>query len=98
MFTAALPASEVEPLLAAAHTEETVLVQGVIDCLFQDAGGMVLVDYKTDRLQNEDPAALADRHRKQLQLYAQAVQAVYGQPATEAYVVYLRHSHVERIL
>ncbi len=27
---------------------ETVLIQGVIDCLFEDELGLVLVDYKTD--------------------------------------------------
>ena len=45
-FTLAVPASE-----AYSHwrgEEETVLVQGVIDCIFEDEDGLVLLDYKTD--------------------------------------------------
>ena len=29
-------------------SDETIFVQGIIDCLFEDEKGLVLVDYKTD--------------------------------------------------
>ncbi len=45
------------------------LLQGVIDCCFIERGAWVLVDYKTDA----DAAGAIERHRPQLELYAQAL-------------------------
>lgn len=44
-FNLALPASEVYSHWDQA--EDTVLVQGIIDCLFEDHKGLVIVDYKS---------------------------------------------------
>ena len=57
--------------------EGTVLLQGVIDCFFRDENGRLhIVDYKTDRV--EDPTELLERHKKQLELYAVAVEKITG--------------------
>ena len=66
--------------------EHRILVQGVIDCLFEDeCGELSLIDYKTDRLPREalSDAALAakilsDKHREQLSYYAIAVEQMFG--------------------
>ena len=47
-FTMSLPANIAYPDWQ--EGEEEVLVQGVIDCLFEDEQGLVLVDYKTDAI------------------------------------------------
>ena len=65
---------------------ETVLVQGVIDCLIEDEkGDLHLIDYKTDRLTKEElcDKALATKklsllHSAQLSYYADAVKTVFG--------------------
>ncbi len=36
------------------YGEETILLQGVIDCCFEEDGKMILVDYKTDRVRQGD--------------------------------------------
>ena len=36
------------------YGEETVLLQGVIDCCFEEDGKMILVDYKTDRVKQRE--------------------------------------------
>ena len=64
----------------------TLLVQGVIDCIYEDEnGGLHLVDYKTDRLTREelaDPALAAEKlsraHSLQLSYYARAVEKMFG--------------------
>lgn len=75
----------------AALDGEKILVQGVIDCIIEDAGGELhLVDYKTDRLTREELAdevlaarKLSDKHRGQLTYYALAVEKMFGKrPAT----------------
>jgi ATP-dependent helicase/nuclease subunit A len=66
--------------------EHRILVQGVIDCLFENEEGEIsLIDYKTDRLPREalSDAALAakilsDKHHEQLSYYAIAVEQMFG--------------------
>ena len=70
--------------------------QGVIDVLFRDAGGkLVLIDYKTDR--NISPRLLKKRYAMQLELYAQAVAAVLGQQVAEKYLYMLRDGTIIEI-
>lgn len=48
-----------------------ILVQGIIDLFFIEDGKIFLLDYKTDRVQDE--SELVGRYQAQLLLYAQAV-------------------------
>ena len=65
---------------------EHILVQGVIDCLYEDSlGNLHLVDYKTDRLTREErenpelaEARLRLSHSLQLSYYAMAVEKMFG--------------------
>src|SRR5690606_33009413 len=73
------------PAGAALLAGEWVLVQGVVDALWREGDGLVVVDFKTDRVTG-DPAALAVErgYDRQLRLYARATTAAYGRPVTEA--------------
>ena len=64
--------------------EAAQLVQGVIDCCFEEDGRWVLVDYKTD---SDIPGAL-EKHRPQLEIYAQALEEITGMPVAER-ILYL---------
>lgn len=56
---------------------ETVLLQGVIDCFFEESDGSItVVDYKTDRV--ADGTQLRERHKTQLQCYRKAVESMTG--------------------
>jgi ATP-dependent helicase/nuclease subunit A len=65
---------------------EHILVQGVIDCLYEDKDGdFHLIDYKTDRLTPEEKgdkelarAKLFAKHSLQLSYYAKAVELMFG--------------------
>ena len=81
--------------------EEEVLVQGVIDCLFEDEQGLVLVDYKTDaitgRFQNGFEGAkpiLIDRYQTQLQLYTRAVEGILNKTVTHRYLFFFDGAHL----
>lgn len=82
------PAQRVYPGLAADMAGEPVLIQGVIDCLFEDENGIVLLDYKTDRIYMKQWEQAAERHRFQLELYAEAIESVIGQPIAESHVFF----------
>ncbi len=54
---------------------EPILVQGVIDCFFQNPdGSYTVVDYKTDRVRTFDE--LTSRHKVQLDCYRRAVESM----------------------
>lgn len=66
--------------------DEKLLVQGVIDLFFEnDKGELILCDYKTDYLSNDeirDPSLaqkkLNDAHARQLSYYAEALASMFG--------------------
>ncbi len=64
--------------------ESGTLLQGVIDCAFLEDGAWVLVDYKTDRIEDED--AFIQRYRLQIDWYARALERITGLPVKERYL------------
>ena len=71
-------------------SDEPVLLQGVIDCCFIEDGAWVVLDYKTDRVRKDRTAAeYAEKHRRQLELYADALTALTGIPVKEKLLVLL---------
>ena len=64
--------------------ERNLLVQGVVDSAFLEEDGWVLVDYKTDQV--EDEAAFTEVYRPQLKWYAEAVRELTGKPVKETWL------------
>jgi ATP-dependent helicase/nuclease subunit A len=60
---------------------EMVLVQGIIDAMFEENGKLIIVDYKTDNV--ADIRQLETRYKTQLELYADAVQLSLGKEVGE---------------
>jgi ATP-dependent helicase/nuclease subunit A len=73
--------------LAVAVQDGEVTTMGRIDLLFEAAGELVLVDYKTDRVGATDIAALEARHAPQMAAYAASIRAATGLPITRTEVV-----------
>lgn len=68
---------------------EEICVQGTIDCLFEEEdGGLVLVDYKTDYY--DEPEEIAEKYKKQLELYEVAVFKRFLKGCDEK-ILYLLH-------
>ena len=67
---------------APAAAGEQVMLQGVVDCFWEEADGIVLVDFKTDRTP-DGPQACAARYCAQLNAYAKALTRIYGAPVKE---------------
>ena len=71
-----------------AAEDEEIFIQGVIDLLFEDENGLVLVDYKTDSVTDEP--TVRERYRLQLKLYANAAEEIIGRAVGERYL-YMLH-------
>ena len=82
-FVMSLPACEVWSQETA---EEPVLVQGIIDVFWEEEDGIVLLDYKTDRVEN--PEELLQRYRAQLLLYADALNRSFPQKRVKKILIY----------
>ncbi|MBQ7377868.1 MAG: UvrD-helicase domain-containing protein [Clostridia bacterium] len=95
-FHITLPASEFTAVgeKRALLAGETLTVQGVMDCVYRRAdGGLVLLDYKTDRLTREElndralaRERLVSRHGGQLSYYVKACVSLFGQAPDEVLI------------
>ena len=66
---------------------ETVLVQGVIDCFFENENGTyTLVDYKSDAVNNGEEGALVKSYETQLYLYSLYIEKLTKKAVSEAYI------------
>ena len=67
------------------------IVQGIIDCFFEEEGELVLVDYKTTGVGSEGEFAarresIRTRYAMQIDLYRRALEAATGKHVKEAYL------------
>lgn len=71
------------------------LLQGVIDCAFMEDDGWVLVDYKTDRFEDEE--SFKKRYAMQLEWYARALERITGKPVREMWLYAIRTHRAYRM-
>jgi ATP-dependent helicase/nuclease subunit A len=57
--------------------------RGVIDLVFREANGWVIVDYKTDIVERSDLRSLIEHYRPQVEAYAAAWRALQPEPVHE---------------
>ena len=74
--TVAVPAGRLYPELPESVSDEKVVIQGFVDCAFEEDGELVIVDYKTDR--SADAQQLRDRYSTQLKMYEYALEQCTG--------------------
>lgn len=68
-----------------------VVLEGFVDLLVEGPDGLVVVDYKTDRLDTEAAVdAAADRYRLQIGAYALALEKALGRTVSRGVLVFAR--------
>ena len=72
-FVLGLPADRLKPEFP---SEETVLIQGIIDVFFEEEDGFVVLDYKTDAVDTAEE--LVKRYQVQLAYYSEALTQIFG--------------------
>jgi ATP-dependent helicase/nuclease subunit A len=97
-FSMAVPVQE---LNETDESNETILVQGVIDCVFRDDKGIVLLDYKTDGIHDryqggfeEARPVLEKRYKVQIQLYTRALEQIWKESVKEKYLYFFDGAHI----
>ncbi|MBV7508565.1 helicase-exonuclease AddAB subunit AddA [Bacillus sp. sid0103] len=101
-FTLSMHARDVYP--AWNDEEESVFVQGIIDCIFEDEDGLVLVDYKSDRISDrykggfeQARSILENRYKMQINLYTRAIEQIWKRKVTERYLFFFDGAHILKI-
>ena len=77
--------------------DEQVLLQGVVDAWFETPEGLVIVDYKTDRIR---PDAVPERtayYAAQLRAYAGAMARITGRPVCRRVLYFLHCGQVAEV-
>jgi len=71
------------PVARLADSPLPTLKNGTIDLLYQQDNAWSLVDFKTDRVDANDPSVLAEAYRPQLETYAQLWKRATGIPVAQ---------------
>lgn len=74
---------------------EKVLVQGVIDCAVVEDDGLIILDFKTDRVKEDGLLRLVRVYTPQIKLYAHAMERIYQMPVKETCLYFF---HLGRIV
>ncbi|MGG1689879.1 helicase-exonuclease AddAB subunit AddA [Heyndrickxia ginsengihumi] len=80
-FSMSIPANELYP--NERLDEEHVFIQGIFDCVIEEENGLILLDYKTDQIQDRFKGGLEEarpilekRYKIQLDLYERALETI----------------------
>ena len=80
---------------------EEIMVQGIVDCFFEENGKLVLLDYKTNKVDNnkveEEKKRLRETYSRQMRIYKEALEASTGKPVKEMYLCHLESESVIEI-
>ncbi len=65
------------------YDKESVMLRGIVDAYFEEDNQIVLVDYKTDFVNEENINQIIEKYKKQLDLYADVIETLTGKSVKE---------------
>ncbi|MGL5755106.1 MAG: helicase-exonuclease AddAB subunit AddA [Paraclostridium sp.] len=68
------------------ENDDTLMVRGIIDAYFEENDEIVIIDYKTDFVNEENREDVINRYTKQLEIYSKALNQLTGKLVKEAYI------------
>lgn len=75
-----------------ASSEEKIIIQGIVDLLVHTKDRLILIDFKTDAVSEEEITERAARYIPQIRYYALAVEKILGRPVEQACLYFLKPS------
>ena len=87
-FTIELPSTRLYPELSGSVCEnDGIILQGIMDCYFEEPEGIVLLDYKTDYVaSNGGIDIIRDRYKSQIDYYTYALEQITGKQVIGKYI------------
>ncbi len=68
------------------YSDEKIRLQGIIDCFFEEEDGIVLLDYKTDYVEEEKIDVIVEKYKSQLNYYKNALEKITEKKVKESYL------------
>ena len=68
---------------------DEVILQGIADCFFYEDDGVVLLDYKTDRVGKSGAEERSTIYKTQIEYYARGLSEILDVPVKERYIYFL---------
>lgn len=98
-FNMEIPCNELyKDMVDKACQDETVLLQGVIDCFFEEPDGIILIDYKTDYVAAGKEDTIKERYKLQIDYYSRALEMLTGKQVKEKYIYLFWNGKVLNLL
>lgn len=94
-FLTEIPVRTVAPNLSDEFQNENIIVQGAVDVCFVEDDGIVILDFKTDRV--DTLQELADTYSEQLNIYSLAAQKIFNKPIKQK-IIYSFNLNSEIVL
>ena len=77
--------------------EDEVLLQGVVDCWWTEPDGVVILDYKTDRIRADMVPERTAYYASQLRAYGEAMARITGKPVKQRLLYFLHNGIVSEV-
>lgn len=91
-------AGEIFDNLSEEGKKKDILLQGTIDCFFEDKDGkLVLVDYKTDNVDKFMAKMRAEEYKVQIECYRDALELIEERKVDECYIHFLNCNETVRM-
>ena len=68
------------------YENESVMLRGVIDLYFEEDDGLVILDYKTDFVDENNKKEIIHKYKKQIEIYADVLSKLTGKKVKEKYL------------
>lgn len=68
------------------YKDEKIVLQGIIDCYFEEDDGIVLIDYKTDYVPEGGDMGIKNKYRLQIEYYSKALEKLTGRNVKDKYI------------
>lgn len=72
-----------------AYKKDGILYEGVMDLVFREKDGLVVLDFKTDLVDKKELNSKIEHYKPQVEVYRGAIKAIFGKPPEEIILFFL---------
>jgi len=71
------------------YVQEGMMVEGVMDVVFKEGEDWVVLDFKTDQIDQEELETKVKQYTPQVRIYSEAIKNIFGKPPKEVILFFL---------
>jgi len=71
------------------YKDNGTIFEGVMDVVFKEGDGLVVLDFKTDLVKKDNLNSKAEYYKPQVKVYSDAIKTIFGQPPKEVILYFL---------